>query len=82
MEKLLYSKKEASEILGVSVRTIENLLARKLLVSRRVGRRRLIPCAALIQVARRDTPVITRGKEKTVHHIEEIIDVERESVTE
>ena len=62
MDKLLYSKKEASEILGVSTRTIENLIARKLLISRQVGRRRLIPCAALVQVARRDTPVITGGQ--------------------
>jgi excisionase family DNA binding protein len=64
MEKLLCSKREAAEILSVSVRTIENMLARKLLASRRVGRRRLIPHAALVQVARRDTPVITRSQSK------------------
>jgi excisionase family DNA binding protein len=59
MEKLLVSKREAAEALGCSVRTIENLIARKALVSRRVGRRRMIPCASLMQFARRDTPVIT-----------------------
>ena len=42
METLLGSKREAAEILAVSVRTIENMLCQKLLVSRRVGRRRLI----------------------------------------
>jgi len=62
MEKLLYSKKEASEILGVSTRTIENMVARKLLASRRVGRRRLIPYAALVQITRRDTPFITGSR--------------------
>lgn len=58
MERLLCSKREASEAIGCSVRTIENLIARKQLPSRRVGRRRMIPCAALAQFARRDTPVI------------------------
>ncbi|MFZ3330036.1 MAG: helix-turn-helix domain-containing protein [Candidatus Acidiferrales bacterium] len=62
MDKILCSKREAAEILGVSVRTIENLIVRKLLISRQVGRRRLIPYAALVQVARRDTPVITGGQ--------------------
>lgn len=59
MQKLLCSKREAAESLGCSIRTIENLISRKELVSRRVGRRRMIPCAALTQFARRDTPVIT-----------------------
>jgi excisionase family DNA binding protein len=64
MEKLLCSKREAAEILSVSVRTIENMMARKLLVSRRVGRRRLIPYTALTQVARRDVPIITGSQGK------------------
>jgi excisionase family DNA binding protein len=59
MDKILCSKKEAAEALGCSVRTLENLINRKLLASRRVGRRRMIPCAALEQFAKRDTPVIT-----------------------
>jgi excisionase family DNA binding protein len=59
MEKLLCSKKEASEALGVSVRTIENMIRGKQLSSRRVGGRRMIPCSALVQFARRGTPVIT-----------------------
>jgi excisionase family DNA binding protein len=59
IEKLLLSKREAAEALGVSVRTIENMIARKQLVSRRLGKRRMIPHAALMQLARRDTLVIT-----------------------
>jgi len=59
MDKILCSKREAAEILGVSVRTIENLISKKLLVSRQIGRRRMIPYAACLQLARRDTPVIT-----------------------
>jgi excisionase family DNA binding protein len=59
MEKLLLSKREAAEALGCSVRTIENMIARKQLASRRLGKRRMIPYAAVTQLAKRDTPVIT-----------------------
>jgi excisionase family DNA binding protein len=59
MEKLLLSKREAAEALGCSVRTIENMIARKQLASRRLGKRRMIPYAALTQLAKRDTLVIT-----------------------
>ena len=65
MEKLLCSKREAAEALGCSVRTIENLILRKELVSRRVGRRRMIPCAALAQFGRRDTSVITGNNDES-----------------
>jgi excisionase family DNA binding protein len=59
MERLLLSKREAAEALGCSVRTIENMIARKQLVSRRLGKRKMIPYAALSQLAKRDTLVIT-----------------------
>jgi excisionase family DNA binding protein len=59
MDKILCSKHEAAEILGVSVRTIENLISKKMLTSRRIGRRRMVPYAACVQLARRDTPNIT-----------------------
>lgn len=76
MDKLLFSKREAAQILSVSIRTIENLLARKLLASRRVGRRRLIPYTALVQVARRDTPTITGIRGEIEHsHDKEFIPV-------
>lgn len=59
MERLLLSKREAAEALGCSVRTIENMIARKQLASRRLGKRRMIPYAALSQLAKHDTLVIT-----------------------
>jgi excisionase family DNA binding protein len=59
MERLLLSKREAAEALGCSVRTIENMIARKQLASRRLGKRRMIPYTALTQLAKRDTLVIT-----------------------
>jgi excisionase family DNA binding protein len=66
MEKLLLSKREAAEALGCSVRTIENMVARKQLASRRLGKRRMIPCAAVAQLAKRDTLVITGAKDQGV----------------
>ncbi len=62
MDKILCSKREAAEILGVSVRTIENLISKKLLTSRQIGSRRMVPFASCVQFARRDTPVITGSK--------------------
>ena len=63
MEPLLVSKRYAAKALGCSVRTIENMIARKQLASRRLGKRRMIPYAALAQLAKRDTLVISgRGE--------------------
>jgi excisionase family DNA binding protein len=62
--KLLFTKKEAATALGVSVRTVESYICIKELVSRKVGKRRLIPLASLEQFARRDhdSPVNGVGK--------------------
>ena len=51
---LLVSKKEASVLLGVCPRTIDNFVARKELPCRRIGRRTLIPYQALLAFAKRD----------------------------
>lgn len=53
-EKLLYGKREAAQLLSVSVRTLDNLIARKELCVRRCGRRVLISRRALEEFARRD----------------------------
>ena len=53
-EQLLVSKREAAAMLGLSVRTLENLLSLKELPSRRIGRRCLIERQALERFARRD----------------------------
>ena len=59
MERLLLSKREAAEALGCSVRTIENMIARKQLASKRLGKRRMVPYGSLAQLSKRDTLVIT-----------------------
>jgi excisionase family DNA binding protein len=56
MEPLLSAKREAARVLGLSVRTLETLIALKELKSVRVGRRRLIPRAELERFIRRDHP--------------------------
>jgi excisionase family DNA binding protein len=53
-EQLLVSKREAAAMLGLSVRTLENLLSLKELPARRIGRRCLIERQALERFARRD----------------------------
>jgi len=54
MEPLLSPKREAARALGVSVRTLETLIALGELKSIRVGRRRLIPVTELERFARHD----------------------------
>ena len=52
--KILVDKKTAAHLLSVSLRTIDNLVASKALPVRHIGRRALIPRAALENFARRD----------------------------
>jgi excisionase family DNA binding protein len=54
VRKLLVSKRQAATTLNVSVRTLENLIARKELETIRIGKRRLVPMAVLERFARRD----------------------------
>lgn len=54
MPKLLFSKQETAETLGVSLRTVDNLIVSKELTVRRVGRRVLIPVAELDRFVKRD----------------------------
>ena len=52
--KLLHTKAEAAAMLSVSLRTIDTLIALKKLPVCRIGRRVLIPHAALVNFIRRD----------------------------
>jgi excisionase family DNA binding protein len=54
--KLLYSKREAASLLSISIRKLEYLILNKELVSRKVGRRVLIPFQELQKFARQDHP--------------------------
>ena len=55
-DQILLSKRDSARLLSVSLRTVDNLIAHKRLVVRRVGRRVLIPRRALEEFARHDHP--------------------------
>lgn len=52
--KLLFGKKDCARILGISVRTLENLIASRQLSVRRIGRRVLVHRRDLETFARHD----------------------------
>jgi excisionase family DNA binding protein len=54
MSKLLCSKKETADSLGVSLRTVDNLIAQKELKVVRCGKRVLVPMSELERFTRRD----------------------------
>jgi excisionase family DNA binding protein len=56
---------EAARRLGLSPRTVATLVSRRQLVSRKVGRRRIIPVAALETFVRTDHSIEQEGS-KTV----------------
>ena len=52
METLLLSKQEAARMLGVSIRSLEHLISRKEIPTRRIGRRVLIARSAVESFAK------------------------------
>jgi excisionase family DNA binding protein len=54
IERLAYTKVEAAKALGLSLRTIDNLIAAKELTVRRIGRRVVIPATGLQTLIRCD----------------------------
>lgn len=67
MDKILVSKKEAAALLSISLRSVENLIARKELETRRIGRRRLIPRTSLEKLARHDVASPSREAAEVCH---------------
>jgi len=55
-EPALYSKEQAAIFLGISVRTVNNLLQMKQLVRRKIGRKTLIPVTSLKAFLTKDHP--------------------------
>jgi excisionase family DNA binding protein len=52
IERLLLSKGDTAESLGVSVRTVSTFIAKKSLPCRKIGRRTLIPADAVRRFAK------------------------------
>jgi len=58
---LLVGIAEAAALLGVSTRTVQNLIFGKKLIARKIGRRTLLSYRSLVELARRDTPTQADG---------------------
>jgi excisionase family DNA binding protein len=56
VERLGYSRLEAAQMLGISLRTVDRLIAEKQLPVRRIGKRVLITRDVLTQFVKRDHP--------------------------
>lgn len=61
IEKVLYRKREAAEALSIPLSTLDAMIAKRLIATRRVGRLVQIPRSEVLRIARKDTPHI-RGK--------------------
>lgn len=62
LPKLMYDRSQVAEMLGISKRTVDNLIAAKQLTARKVGSRVLIPFSALVDFTRRDHPTTPTNK--------------------
>lgn len=71
-DRLLYSRAEAAALLSISVSSIDVMVGRGMIRSRRQGRRVLIPKTEVERVSRQNIPRIWPAKEngKTVRAIE------------
>lgn len=56
MERLAVNRVEAADMLGISVRTLDTMLARKEIRARRIGRRVVFPLAELRRFLGKDHP--------------------------
>jgi excisionase family DNA binding protein len=63
-EKLLLSKREVAHLLSLSLRTVDNLLKRNLLMAKRIGRRTLILKSSLDQFFRTIPATVPRSDTK------------------
>jgi len=62
LPKVLLSKKEAAQALSISLRSLEYLIAQCLIHTRRIGRRVLIPVAAIEKFAKQNHPAPLMNK--------------------
>jgi excisionase family DNA binding protein len=60
-EKLLYSRKDAAQALSISIRSVDYLIERGELPTKRIGKKVLIPAVDLRRFARGDHPEALRS---------------------
>ena len=56
--RLLFNQKQSAHALGISLRTLQNLISSRQIMTRRIGRRVLIHRKDLEVFARRDHPCV------------------------
>jgi excisionase family DNA binding protein len=61
MERLAISRVEAAQMLGVSVRTLDTMIARKEIHGRRIGRRIVFTLEELRRFLAKDHPLPTKA---------------------
>ena len=54
--QMLYSRKQVAYQLGLSLRSVDYLIARKALTTRRIGKKVLVPHGELVRFSRQDHP--------------------------
>jgi excisionase family DNA binding protein len=64
--KILYTKREAAQLLSISLRSLDYLIFSRQLPARRIGRRVLVHRDAVEQFARRDHAFIRTQGETSV----------------
>lgn len=62
-DKILYSRKEAAELLSISLASLQILIVRGELAVRRLGHRVLVPRTELERLAKRDVPELWPEKQ-------------------
>lgn len=62
---LAVSKREAAAMLGISIRSVENYLAMKRLVARKIGRRTVLLVSSLHSFLRSDQPSASRARRES-----------------
>ena len=65
--RLLFSKRDTAARLGISVRTLENLVSVGEIIPRRIGKRCLFDEKEIQRFARRDHPTQKERKENDAH---------------
>lgn len=78
---MLYTRREAAELLSLSVSTVQMLVSRGMLGSRKMGHKRLIPHASLVAFAQKNLTSLWLPKHngKTVNTERSIARAEREA---
>jgi len=72
--RLLYTRKEAAKLLSVSLSSVDLLIARNFLITRKIGHKRLISHASLVAFAQKNTPRLWASESNGKNRVSEMIE--------